>query len=122
MLFCAAMQMTLYSHEAYGIKLRCDGVTGECLKHILDEQGHPCSDEYYEVDVHADDQLCASILVPVGKPVGAAAVRKAFMESLENAAIAMFVPAPIRLTESYRWVLIVEPASAERAVMFYAVV
>ena len=117
-----ALQMTLYSHEAYSIKLRCDGVTGECSKHILDEHGHSCSDEYYEVDVYADDQLCASILVPVGKPVGAAAITKAFMESLENAAITMFVPAPIRLAESYRWVLIVEPATAERAVIFYAVV
>ena len=116
------LQMTLYSHEAYSIKLRCDGITGECSKHILDEQGAPCSDEYYEVDVHTSDQLSASILVPVGKPVGQAAIRKAFAESLENSAIAMFVPAPTRLKESYRWVLIVEPASAERAVIFYAVV
>jgi len=44
------------------------------------------------------------------------------MESLENRAVAMFVPAPMRLVESYRWVLVVEPASAERAVIFYAVV
>ena len=117
-----ALQMTLYSHEAYSIKLRCAGISGECSKHILDERGAPCSDDYYEVDVHANDRLSASILVPVGKPVGAAAIRKAFTESLANSAIAMFVPAPIRLKESYRWVLIVEPASAERAVIFYAVV
>ena len=114
--------MTLYSHEVYSIKLRCGGITGECSKHVLDDQGAPCHDQYYEVDVHASNQLCASILVPVGKPVGAAAIRKAFMESLDNAAIAMFVPAPMRLKECYRWVLIVEPASAERAVFFYVVV
>lgn len=114
--------MTLYSHEAYTIKLRCDGVTGECSKHVLDEQGSPCSDEYYTVDIHARDRLSASILVPVGKLVGAAAIRKAFTESLENSAIAMFVPPPMRLKESYRWVLIAEPASAARAAIFYAVV
>lgn len=114
--------MTLYSHGAHSIKLRCDGITGECSKHVLNERGAPCSDEYYEVDVHANDRLLASVLVPVGKPVGAAAIRKAFTESLENSAIAMFVPAPERLKESYRWVLVIEPASAERAVIFYAVV
>lgn len=114
--------MTLFSHEAHSIKLRCDGITGECSKRILDERGAPCSVEYYEVDVHTNDRLSASIQVPVGKPVGAAAIRKAFTESLDNSAIAMFVPAPVRLKESYRWVLIVEPASVERAVIFYAVV
>lgn len=120
---CAiALQMTLYSHESYSIQLRCGGITGECSRHILDGQGAPCSVEYYEVDVHAQDQLCASILVPVGKPVGAAAIRKALTESVENSATAMLVPAPIRLEECYRWVLIVEPASAERAAIFYAVV
>ena len=119
---CDVLQMTLYSHDSYSIRLRCDGITGECSKCVLDEQGALCRHDYYEVDVHAGDQLCASILVPVGKPVEAAAVRKAIMESLENAAIAMFVPAPMRLRDSYRWVIIVEPASAERAVIFYAVV
>ncbi len=66
--------------------------------------------------------MYASVFVPAGKSVGAGAVRKAFMESLQNAAAAMLVPAPLRLVESYRWVLVVEPASAERAVFFYAVV
>lgn len=117
-----ALQMTLYSHESYSIQLRCGGITGECSRHILDGQGSPCSDEYYEVDVHAQDRLCASILVPVGKPVGAATIRKALTESLENSATAMLVPAPTRLQECYRWVLIIEPASAERAAIFYAVV
>lgn len=116
------MQMTLYSHEACSLKLRCDGVTGECSKLILDEQGSTCSGEYYEVDVHAHNCLCASILLPVGKLIGAAAIRKALTESLGNTGIAMFVPAPVRLEDLYQWVLIVEPASATRAALFYAVV
>ena len=54
--------------------------------------------------------------------MGAAAIRKAFTESLENTAIAMFVPVPMRLKDLYQWVLIVEPASVKRAAFFYAVV
>ncbi len=114
--------MKLFEHEDHCISLRCNGITGECRKQVLDEEGATCMDDYYQVDVESNGQMYASVFVPAGKSVGAGAVRKAIMESLQNAAAAMFVPAPLRLVESYRWVLLVEPASAERAVFFYAVV
>ena len=114
--------MKLFEHEDHCISLRCNGITGECRKQVLDEQGARCMDDYYQIDVESNGQMYASVFIPVGKSVGAGAVRKAFMESLQNAAAAMFVPAPLKLVESYRWVLVVEPACAERAVFFYAVV
>lgn len=117
-----ALQMKLFEHEDHCISLRCNGITGECRKQVLDEQGATCMDDYYQIDVESNGQMYASVFIPVSKSVGAGAVRKAIMESLQNAAAAMFVPAPLRLVESYRWVLLVEPASAERAVFFYAVV
>ena len=122
--FCVLPQAVLFSHAGLSISLRCEGITGECPKPVMDEQGAVCIDEFYQLDIVAEDtkQVHASILVPVGKPVGAGSVRTAFMESLENRAVAIFVPAPIRLVECWRWVLAVEPATAERAAIFYAVI
>ena len=115
------LQMMLVEHEDHHISLRCDGITGECRKQVLDESGAACMDDYYQLDVEFEAQVHASILVPVGKAIGAGAIRKAFMQSIEDQAVAMFVPAPMRLVECYKWVLVVEPASAERAVIFVAV-
>ena len=88
----------------------------------MDEEGFVCVDDFYQLDIMEQKQVYASILVPVGKPIGAGAIRKALTESLDNKAVAIFVPAPIRLVECWRWVLAVEPATAERAAIFYAVV
>ena len=90
----------------------------------MDESGDVSIDDFYQLDIMAEDTgyVHASILIPVGKSVGAGPVGKAFMESLENRAVAIFVPAPIRLVECWRWVLAVEPATAERAAIFYAVI
>ena len=88
----------------------------------MDEEGCVCMDDFYQLDIIEQKQVYASILVPVGKPLGAGAIRKAFTESLENKTVSIFVPAPMKLVECWRWILAVEPATAERAAIFYAVV
>ena len=67
----SAVQMLLFTHEAYSITLRCSGITGECRTQVLDENGATCTDDYYQLDVQANSQMYASVLVPAGKAVGA---------------------------------------------------
>ncbi|KAL0030398.1 hypothetical protein WJX79_001476 [Trebouxia sp. C0005] len=65
--------MKLFEHEDHCISLRCNGITGECRKQVLDEQGARCMDDYYQIDVESNGQMYASVFIPVGKSVGAGA-------------------------------------------------
>ena len=58
----------------------------------------------------AQNNTYASIVLPVGKPVGAGAVQRALLQSLESQALAVFVPPSVGLASSYRWVLVFELA------------
>ena len=58
----------------------------------------------------AHHNIYASAVLPVGKPVGAGAIQRALLQSLESRAVALCLAPSVGLASSYRWVLVMELA------------
>ena len=102
------MQTTLFAQGGFNISLKSDATQDDlCIALIQpNDNSCACTDDYYLVDIEdSHHNVYASVVLPVGKPVGAGAIQRALLQSLESRALALFVAPSVGLAPSYRWVL-----------------
>ena len=103
------LQTTLFAQDGFNISLKNDATQDDLCSALNqpDNSSCACTSDYYLVDIEdAHHNIYASVILPVGKPVGAGAIQRALLQSLESQALALFVPPSVGLASSYRWVLV----------------
>ena len=102
------LQTSLFAQGGFDISFKSDATQYE-LCSALNQPGNnscACTSEYYLVDIEdAQYNIYAAAFLPVGKPVGAGAIQRALLQSLESRAMALFAAPSVGLASSYRWVL-----------------
>ena len=123
--FCPnCLQNTLFSKDGYTISLDSIATQDQLcqrLNQTANEKQCACTSDYYLLvikDASPQSDVYASVVLPEGKPVGAGAIQKALLQSLESRALAMFVPPSRGLAQSYRWVLLVQPSNVKDTIRF----
>ena len=114
------LQTTLFTKGGYNISLKTI-VGKDVLCQAInqpDQSKCVCTSDYYLVDIEdAGNTTYAAIVSPAYKPVGAGAIQRALLQSLESRAVALVVPPSLDLGPVYRWVLVLQPAD-DTAVRF----
>ena len=107
------LQTTLFTKGGYTISLKT--IVGKDVLcqaiNQLDQSKCACTSDYYLVDIEdAGNNTYAAVVLPAYKPVGAGAIQRALLQSLESRAVALVVPPSLDLGPVYRWVLVLQPA------------